>query len=273
MLESVEALVTARVPMPAGYVYRTGSRLSALAATLRPGGETLDAPCLAWIARHPDAGTILIDTGFHPDACESARKDFGLPLSLIFGRLRPVAPFDEQLRAAGVDPGAVEQVVMTHLHADHTSAMRLLPNATFVVSRAEWAGAHARGAAAKGFVAKHLPAEDRVRQVEPGEPFGPFAHTLDLLGDGSVRLLSTPGHTPGHVSVLLTPASGRPVLAAGDAAYTRRAIAEGVLPLLTDDDAQARRSLADLKAFAGEHPDAVIVPTHDPSAYADVQHA
>ena len=270
MLESVDALVTARVPMPAGYVYRTGSRLAALAATLRPGGETLDAPCLAWVLRHPDAGTILIDTGFHPDACESARKDFGLPTSLIFGRLRPEAPFDEQLRAAGVEPGAVEQVVMTHLHADHTSAMRLLPNAAFVVSRAEWAGAHGRGAAAKGFIAKHLPPEDRVRQVDPSERFGPFAKTLDLLGDGSIRLLSTPGHTRGHLSVLLTLAGGRQVLAVGDAAYTRRAIAEGVLPLLTDDDGRARRSLAELKAFSDEHPDAVVVPTHDPSAYADV---
>ena len=53
-----------------------------------------------------------------------------------------------------------------------------------------------------------------------------FSHALDLFGDGSVRLVSTPGHSPGHVSVVLRTASG-PLLLAGDAAYTRRAIAEG----------------------------------------------
>jgi len=55
-----------------------------------------------------------------------------------------------------------------------------------------------------------------------------FARTLDLFGDGSVRLVSTVGHSPGHLSVLRRTAAG-PLLLAGDAAYTRRAIAEGQL--------------------------------------------
>ena len=100
-----------------------------------------------------------------------------------------------------------------------------------------------------------------------GERHGPFSSTIDLLGDGSVRLISTPGHTRGHMSILLRPAGGRQVLVAGDAVYTLRSLRAEILPLLTVDDELYLRSLRELKAFAEQHPDAVVVPTHDPTAW------
>src|SRR4051812_26660312 len=127
----VEVLVTARSPMPEGYAFRPTdrSRLKQFAAVVRPGGKTLPSPCLAFVVRHPSAGTILIDTGFHPDATTSPRKDFGVLMATLFRNLKPAdEPYDAQLRTAGVDPAAVERVVMTHLHVDHTSGMRLLPS-------------------------------------------------------------------------------------------------------------------------------------------------
>jgi glyoxylase-like metal-dependent hydrolase (beta-lactamase superfamily II) len=252
----IDVVVTAQVPMPAAYVYR---------GTLR--GESVHARCLAYVVRHPQAGTFLVDTGFHADARESARKDFGVAIGLLFRGLKPVEqPFDAQLRERGIDPAAVDRVVMTHLHADHTSGLRHLPNAEVVVDRREWKAAHARGASLKGFVPHHLPSEERVRLVEPSEPFGPFAGTLDLLGDGSVRVISTPGHTPGHLSVLLKTSDGD-VLVAGDAAYTLRNVREQILPLITADDGASRRSLAELKAFMDAQPEAIVVPTHDPDAW------
>ena len=101
-----------------------------------------------YVVRHPDAGTILIDTGFHGDVrTHGVRHDFGTLMSLVFRSLRPAEqPFDAQLRGLGVDPDAVERVVMTHLHVDHTSGMRLLPHARFVCARAEWSAARGRGA-------------------------------------------------------------------------------------------------------------------------------
>jgi glyoxylase-like metal-dependent hydrolase (beta-lactamase superfamily II) len=148
--------------------------------------------------------------------------------------------------------------------------MRLLPNAQFTISRTEWRGAHSRFAAARGFVSHHLPTADRVEQVDldrDGETFGPFGRTLDLFGDGTIRLLSTPGHTKGHVSILLRLADDRRLLVVGDAAYTVRSIREGILPMLTDDDEHSRRSLDQLRTFMDEDPDANIIPTHDPDAW------
>lgn len=269
-------MVTAEVPMPSGYAFRAGgNRMTRLFAGLRPGGDTLRSACLAYAVRHRSGGTILIDTGMHRDASTRLRQDFGGPMSVLFRHLRPAEePFDEQLRALGIEPDGVERVIMTHLHVDHTSGMRLLPRAEFTCSRDEWAATRKRFAAGKGYVAHHLPSESRMRLVDfdaDGEPYGAFAKTIDLLGDGSVRLISTPGHTAGHLSVLLRLAQGRQVLVIGDAAYTLRSIREEILPMLTDGDETFLRSMREIKAFAQSEPEATLVPTHDPSAWHELR--
>jgi glyoxylase-like metal-dependent hydrolase (beta-lactamase superfamily II) len=268
----LEVIVTGEIPTPHGYVFRAdGNIVSRLRAGLAPGGERVNSPCLAYVVRHPTAGLILIDTGLHPDARTDLRKDFGVAMSLLFRGLRPAdQPFDQQLGALGIQPETVQTVVMTHLHVDHTSGMRLLPNATFTCSRVEWATARRPFAAAKGFVGGHLPPEERMQLLDfaaDGEPYGPFASTIDLLGDGSVRLLYTPGHTPGHLSVLLRLTDGGRVLAVGDAAYTLRNIRELTLPMITADDEASRRSLEELKAFSESDPAAILIPSHDPDAW------
>ena len=273
----VDVMVVGELPIPHAYAFRApgGNRLTRLASAVRPGAAALRSPCLAYVVRHPADGTILIDTGLHPDASRNLRKDFGPLMALLFRNTKPAdVPYEDQLRRLGVDPEDARRVVMTHLHVDHTSGMRLLPNARFTVAAKEWAAATRRGAAAKGYVAHHLPPADRVDLVDfasQGEPYRPFARTIDLLGDRSIRLISTPGHTPGHLSVLLRVEGDRQVLIVGDAAYTLRSIREQILPLLTVGDKLYRRSLDELKAFAHSTPQATLVPSHDPSAWQALQ--
>ena len=275
MKVEIDVIVTAEVPMPTGYVYRAGSGPLTRLFALRPGGEVLRAPCLAYALRHPSAGTILIDTGMHRDAREHFRRDFGTAMSVLFRGLRPAdEPFDEQLRALGIEPGDVGRVIMTHLHVDHTSGMRLLPGAEFTCTREEWAATRGRLASGKGYVGHHLPPESRMRLVDfdrDGEPYGTFSRTIDLLGDGSIRLVSTPGHTVGHLSILLQVTPGRQILIVGDAAYTLRNIREEILPMLTADDEASRRSLREINAFAESEPQATLVPSHDPNAWQELR--
>jgi N-acyl homoserine lactone hydrolase len=273
----LEVMVSGQVPIPHAYVFRPegGNRLTRLAAVFNPRGEVVHSPCLAYVLRHPSAGAILIDTGFHADAAQSLRRDFGTRMALVFRNLRPAkVPYERQLRELGAEPSEVKRVVMTHLHVDHTSGMRLLLNARFVCDRDEWRAATRKGAAGKGYVAKHLPPDGRMELVDfdsDGEPFGPFARTIDLLGDGSIRLISTPGHTPGHMSVLVRCAAGRPVLLVGDALYTLRSMRDEILPLLTVGDELYLRSLRELKAFTASEPEAILVPSHDPSAWKKLE--
>lgn len=269
---TLDVLFHGELPAPHGYVYRPdGNRLTRLPRALAAKGDAVRMPCLSFVLRHPVAGLILVDTGFHPDVLTRGAADFGVPLRIMFRGVKPEpVAFDAQLRERGVDPDEVTQVVMTHLHGDHTSGMRLLPRAEFVVSAEELRTARGRGAASKGFVAAHLPGDARFRVVDvtrDGEPFGPFARTVDLLGDGSVRLLSTPGHTPGHLSVLVESENHGTVLIVGDAAYTRRSIDERILPLLTADDGAAQRTLNALHDYVQDHPATTVVPSHDPDAW------
>jgi N-acyl homoserine lactone hydrolase len=273
----LDVMVVGEVPIAHAYIFRpdAGNRLTRLLAVLRPKGAIVHSPCLAYAVRHPSAGTILIDTGLHPDASENLRKDFGTAMALIFRNLKPAAEaYEEQLRGLGVEPHQVERVIMTHLHVDHTSGMRLLPNARFACARTEWRAATAPRAAGKGYVAHHLPAESRIDFIDfetAGEPSGPFSRTIDLLGDDSIRLISTPGHTPGHMSVLLRVAGGRQVLIVGDAAYTLRSVHTQSLPLLTASDELYKTSLRALKTFVEHEPDAILVPSHDPTAWHELR--
>lgn len=270
-MHDVEVLHAGTLSAPGAYVTRTGgSHLSRLSAVLRPGDATVPLAVTSFMVRHPSAGAVLIDTGLHPQALSDLRSDFGAPMALAFRSLRPAAAFDGQLRALGLEPDEVGQVVMTHLHVDHTSGMRLLPRAEFVCSRAEWAAARGRFAVRWGYVGGHLPPETRMRLVdlaEDGEPDGPFERTLDLLGDGTIRLIATPGHSPGHLSVLVRLGDGPPVLLVGDAAYTVDDLREERLPLLTEDDDHALASLHQLNAFLRSEPETIVVPSHDPEAW------
>jgi N-acyl homoserine lactone hydrolase len=272
----LDVMVVGEVPTPHAYVFRPerGNRLTHLLGVLRPGAKMVYSPCLAYVLRHPSAGTILIDTGFHPDAGADLRRDFGRRLALVFRNLKPAAvPYEEQLRRLGVEPRDVERVIMTHLHVDHTSGMRLLPKAKFVCAHGEWAAATAAGAAAKGYAAHHLPPESRMELVDfetDGEPRVPFTSTIDLIGDGSVLLISTPGHTRGHMSVLVQ-LGNEQVLVVGDAVYTLRSIREEILPLLTVSDELYLRSLRELKEFWEQHPQTPLVPSHDPTAWRQLR--
>ena len=102
------------------------------------------------------------------------------------------------------------------------------------------------------------------------DSFASFGRTIDLFGDGSVRLLSTPGHTRGHMSVLLRLRSGRELLLTGDAAYARATIEQELVPLFCDDVHRYLRSLREIRRYLEQTPSALVVCGHDPESWPQV---
>jgi N-acyl homoserine lactone hydrolase len=252
-----------------GYVYR-GERGGPLGRGM-PRSEMLPCPLGAFLVEHPGYGPILIDTGMHPVVATDPAKNLGRAGALVARgvRMGPDEHVPGRLREWGIDPADVRLVVMTHLHADHTSAMSELPGATFVVTPAEWHAARSRLGFLNGYLGRHLPDESRVRFADvagEGEPWEGFSATVDLLGDGSLRLVSTPGHTVGHVSIVVETDDG-PVFVLGDAVYTLRNLREDLLPWRTADDGASRATMAELRAFAEAQPDVPLIPTHDPDCW------
>jgi N-acyl homoserine lactone hydrolase len=232
-------------------------------------------PVPAFAVEHPCAGTLLVDAGLHASVASDPTISFGRLLALLRPlRQAPGEAAPDQLRARGIDPGDVRAVVMTHLHNDHSSGIAQFPQATFVVTRLEWQIACA-GGPRQGYVHAHFDHPFDWRTFDPADPdakgYAGFNRAFDLFGDGSVRLLSTPGHTRGHQSVLLRLASGRELLLTGDAAYTRRSLDEELVPIYCADEHLYMRSLRELRAHVAARPGTVVVCGHDAEGWPTLE--
>ena len=262
-------LLSARMIGPPALFHREEGRLAALKATgVRvPRDEWMEIPVVSFLAEHPSAGPILIDTGFHSAVAVDAKQGMGRLGGLLFKELRMEAEdaVPGQLRRMGINPGDVKTVVMTHLHSDHASGIAEFPGATFVVSSAEWEAA-AKGREIDGYIKRQFDHAFDYRTLDfegsDAESFAGFGRAFDLFGDGSVRMAFTPGHTHGHCSVVLRLA-GREALICGDAAYTMRTIEESHLPFKMADEHRFRRSLKEIQLYMEQTPDAVVIPGHD----------
>jgi glyoxylase-like metal-dependent hydrolase (beta-lactamase superfamily II) len=219
---------------------------------------------------HPGAGLVLIDTGFHGSVAVDPAASLG-PVLGRFAKARGIirmGPGDsapDQLRARGLNPADVRFVVMTHLHIDHASGMAQFPDATFVFSRREWEAAR-EGGLKQGYIQRQFDHAFDYRLLDfDGDDvssFASFGRSLDLFGDGSLRVVYTPGHTLGHMSVVAKLGDGE-LLIVADAAYTMRTIDETVMPFGPHDEHDFRRSLKAVQQYIEQKPSAVVVPGHD----------
>jgi N-acyl homoserine lactone hydrolase len=232
-----------------------------------PRSELVEFPIVAFCVEHPGAGPLLIDTGLHPSVATAPRESLGRIGSRSFRaiRMREEDAVPAQLRERGIDPSEVAVIVMTHLHIDHASGVSQFPDATFVVSSREWEAAGKAGAL-HGYVRRQFdhPFDWRTLDFDSSDSdsFATFGRSFDLLGDGSIRLVFTPGHTLGHLSLVLR-LRDREVLVAGDAIYNFTALRESHLPYRMEDGHLYRRSLREIQLYSQANPGALIIPGHD----------
>ena len=274
----VHPLLCGLASWPEPWAHREGGRFAKLRSigTGVSRNSWVPMPIVAFLVEHPGAGPMLIDTGLDPVVAEHPRLSFGRILGATGGKtftMEPGQAVPEQLRARGVNPADVKVILMTHLHYDHASGMGQFPNATFLITKWEWDAANGPMSLLHGYVRKHFVRDVDYRMLDfegrEAEPYATFGRTLDLFGDGSVRALPTPGHTHGHVSVLLR-TSRLEILVAGDATYTRHTLETGHRPAHIEDERLFTRSLRALQIYHREKPDALVIPGHDLDAWREL---
>lgn len=178
-------------------------------------------PVNAFLIEHP-AGLCLFDVG------QTARASKGghFPRWHPFFRLArfELTATDEvaaQLRSAGIEPAEVRWVVLSHLHTDHVGGLDEFRRSELVTSRIEWERAHGLAGKMRGYLPQYWPGDlvPTLLDLDQGG-FGPFPGSHDLVGDGTVVVIATPGHTPGHTSLLVRRPEGD-LLLSGDLSHTR----------------------------------------------------
>jgi N-acyl homoserine lactone hydrolase len=191
---------------------------------------------------------ILVDTGLHPAAVDDPAGRYGRSDALGPVELELSLPINEQ-----IDVDAITMVVLTHLHYDHVGGLTLLPpSVPVVVQRREWEAGHDEAAVEKNF---YLP----VDYAAAAEQITLVDGDHDLLGDGSILLLSTPGHTPGHQSVGV----GERLVIGGDVTHFASGLDDHRFPVFGDDFAAQAASADRLRAMRDAG--ALVLPGHDPT--------
>ncbi len=210
-----------------------------------PLDQTIRFPIPAYVIETAQE-RILVDTGLHPGAVADAAGHYGTDTLGAFG-------FElEQSIGEQVDLAAITKVVLTHLHFDHAGGVDLLPaSVPIVVQRREWEAGRDAAAVERNF---YLPADYAGITAQVTLVDGDH----DLLGDGSVRLLLTPGHTPGHQSV----AVGERLVIGGDVTHFATGLDDHRFPLFADSHTAQAASAERLRALrdAGVS----VLPGHDP---------
>lgn len=226
-------------------------------------GEPYEIPISWFVVTHP-RGNVLIDGGNPLAVARDPAGHWGE--DMVAEQVPTMREEDfcvEALRAAGIDPESIAYVVQTHLHLDHTGAIGSFPHARFLVQRAELEYAWRPD----WFQARAYVRADFDRDDVAWTPIdGVHEDGYDVHGDGAIRLLFTPGHSPGHQSVVVDLPESGPMVLAADAAYTLDHYEHRALPGQVHCSAEAVRSVDKLRREV-DRLGATLVPGHDPEAW------
>ncbi len=229
--------------------------------TLALGGYEVPVPF--YLIRH-EQGDVIVDGGNPLAVARDPHAHWGQLADVFEVHMSEEEHCAAQLRRHGFEPESIARIVQTHLHIDHTGALGHFPGAEIVVHASELDSARAAHPLARGYASADF--------EQPDLDWHPFTGELDLFGDGSVRLLPTPGHSAGHVSLLLELERTGPVLLTADAVDNRAQWEGSQSPRSLHSAEEADRSRERLREFS-EEKEPLIVFGHDPRNFAALKHA
>ena len=230
-------------------------------------GEPFDVPVPFLLIDHPK-GIVMFDTGNALEIVSNKEEHWGD----ILAAYDPVMTEDQwcvnAIQKVGYKPADVKYVILSHLHLDHAGGVGHFPNAKYIVQRDELHYAYVPDSFMKGAYIR----KDFDKPVDWWILEGWRDDRLDLFGDGKIIIYFTPGHTPGHQSILVNLRNSGPMFFAADSCYTAENIDNDVLPGLAWNPSEVVKTvqrMKNLREFYG----AQIVTGHDPEAWKGVKQA
>jgi N-acyl homoserine lactone hydrolase len=237
------------------YIFNCGEGHAEDMSRWTPGinvGTPLDVSGNCYLIRHPK-GDLVWDTGV-PDAVASMPNGIGGQNGAPTWK-RPKA-LASQLEEIGVKPSSVQFLAVSHTHPDHIGNVELFPQSTLLVQQAEY----------------EWPGPLGVARFKPEHPVKKLNGDYDVFGDDTVRIISTPGHTPGHQCLMVKLNKTGSIILSGDAVHFRDNWENRRVPATNTNKDQTLASMQRIAALLGETKGQLWI-NHDKPQTANLKHS
>jgi N-acyl homoserine lactone hydrolase len=209
-------------------------------------GRDIEFSSTCWLIKH-GSEWLLWDTGVPQTALNDPRGWSTLPKLIVYHLDRSLT---DRLADIGLKPDDIGRVALSHTHGDHIGNAWLFPNATIVMQRAEYNWIHSSDGPNDNVnqlmaLARKLMGTPKNLQLIDGD--------TDVFGDGSVTLLSTPGHTPGHESLLVHLKKSGFIILSGDVAHLEENFEKNIVPTLNTDKAASIASMERVRGLIARY--------------------
>jgi N-acyl homoserine lactone hydrolase len=220
-------------------------------------GRDIEFSSTCWLIEH-GKDWLLWDTGVPESSLHDPRGWSTLPKLIVYHLDKSLT---DQLAEIGLKPEDISRVAISHTHGDHIGNMGLFPNSTVVMQKTEYKWIHSADGPNDNVnqlmaLARKLLGTPNKLQLIDGD--------TDVFGDGSVTLVSTPGHTPGHESLLLHLRNTGFVILSGDVVHTEENFEKNIVPSLNTNKAESIASMQRIRRLIAEYK-ATLFINHDKS--------
>jgi N-acyl homoserine lactone hydrolase len=223
-------------------------------------GKSIEFSSTCYLIRH-GGSSLMWDTGV-PEATIGDPKGWStLPKLIVYHLDRTIT---SQLAEIGLKTGDIDYVAISHTHGDHIGNVKLFPDATVLLQRAEYDWINSGPPTDPNLnqlvtLARQLMGHPRNLKLIDGD--------LDVFGDGSVILISTPGHTPGSQSLMVQLANSGYIVLSGDVVHLEENFEKNIVPALNVDKTQSLASMQRIRDIMQKY-NAKLFINHD-KAQAD----
>lgn len=223
-------------------------------------GRSIQFSSTCWLIQRRNEW-LLWDTGVPQSTLNDPKGWSTLPKLIVYHLDKSIT---DQLAAIGLKTTDITYVALSHTHGDHIGNVNLFPTSTILMQRAEYA-----------WISSPDGPNDNVNQLKAlarkllGDPknLKLLAGDTDVFGDGSVTLISTPGHTPGHQSLLVHLKNSGFIILSGDVVHLQENFEKNTVPSLNTDKAASIASMSRIRQMIATYKAKLFI-NHD-KAQAD----
>ena len=218
-------------------------------------GRSIEFSSTCWLIKHENEW-LLWDAGVPESAHNDPRGWSTLPKLIVYHLDKTLT---DQLAEIGLKPADIARVAISHTHGDHIGNMGLFPNSAIIMQRAEYSWINSPNGPNDNVnelmaLARELLGTPKNLQLIDGDS--------DVYGDGSVTLVSTPGHTPGHQSLLVHLKNSGFIILSGDVVHLKENFDKNTVPSLNADKAESIASMEKIRQMIAMYK-ATLFINHD----------